>query len=84
MEQNTVVLTRADFDRLMGDLSLLFDAVKEMSGVIMSYDSTGFISEENYRKAIDYAVQCTDLEKYWLRATMTQHCRLPDYRRDAT
>lgn len=77
MEQNKVVLTKADFVRLMGDLSLLFDAVKEMSGVISSYESAGYISPENISIAIENASKCLELEEYWLRAIMTEHCRMP-------
>lgn len=39
MENENIVLTKADYLRLMGDLSLLFDAVRELSGVISSYES---------------------------------------------
>ena len=45
MESENIVLTQADYLRLMGDLSLLFDAVRELSGTISSYESAGFISE---------------------------------------
>ena len=39
MESENIVLTQADYLRLMGDLSLLFDAVRELSGTISSYES---------------------------------------------
>ena len=55
MENENIVLTKADYLRLMGDLSLLFDAVRELSGVISSYESSGFISGENITEAREYA-----------------------------
>lgn len=78
MEQENIVMTRADYLRLMGDLSLLFDAVKEMSGTLMSYESTGFISNESIRSAMDYASKAAELDGYWLRATKLCHVTMPE------
>ena len=47
MNKENIVMTGADYTRLMGSLNLLFGAVKEMSGVLMGYESTGFISPDS-------------------------------------
>ena len=78
MENENIVLTKADYLRLMGDLSLLFDAVRELSGVISSYESSGFISGDNITEAREYANQCLVLDKYWSRAIYTAHARMPE------
>lgn len=82
MESENIVLTQADYLRLMGDLSLLFDAVRELSGTISSYESTGFISEENITEARDYAEKCLSLDKYWSRAIYATHARMPEIRKE--
>lgn len=82
MENENIVLTKADYLRLMGDLSLLFDAVRELSGVISSYDSSGFISGENITEAREYANQCLSLDKYWSRAIYATHARMPEIRKE--
>ncbi len=82
MENENIVLTKADYLRLMGDLSLLFDAVRELSGVISSYESAGFISGENITEAREYANQCLALDKYWSRAIYTAHARMPENRKE--
>lgn len=78
MEKENIVMTRADYVRLMGDLSLLFDAVKDMSGTLMSYESAGFISNESIRSAINYAAKAVELDGYWLRATKVCHVTMPE------
>ena len=78
MEKENIVMTKADYLRLMGDLSLLFDAVKEMSGVLMSYESTGFISQDNVISAVDYAAKSVELDNYWIRATKSCHIKMPE------
>ena len=82
MENENIVLTKADYLRLMGDLSLLFDAVRELSGVISSYESSGFISGENITEARDYADKCLSLDKYWSRAIYATHARMPEIRKE--
>ena len=51
MNKENIVMTGADYARLMGSLNLLFGAVKEMSGVLMGYESTGFISPDSLQMA---------------------------------
>lgn len=82
MESENIVLTQADYFRLMGDLSLLFDAVRELSGTISSYESAGFISKENITEARDYAEKCLSLDKYWSRAIYATHARMPEKRKE--
>ena len=82
MESENIVLTQADYLRLMGDLSLLFDAVRELSGTILSYESAGFISEENITEAREYAEKCLLLDKYWSRAIYATHARMPEIRKE--
>ena len=82
MENENIVLTKADYLRLMGDLSLLFDAVRELSGVISSYESSGFISGENITEARDYADKCLSLDKYWSRAIYATQGRMPEKRKE--
>ena len=75
MESENIVLTQADYLRLMGDLSLLFDAVRELSGTISSYESAGFISEENITEATVQTVHSfyqVLLRNTLLQVTMTE------------
>jgi hypothetical protein len=78
MGKENIVMTKADYVRLTGDLSLLFGAVKEMAGVIASYEGTGFISEESLNNAREYAMEALSVDGYWLRATTSIHVKMPD------
>lgn len=83
MNKGNIVMPEADYVRLMGNLNLLFGAVKEMSEVLMSYESTGFISPDSIRKAQEYASEAIELDRYWLRATVTKHIKMPDWKGEA-
>lgn len=83
MNKGTIVMTQADFVRLIGNLNLLTDAVKEMSGVLMGYESTGFISPDSLRAAQDKASMAIELDRYWMRANVTRHVTFPDKKGEA-
>lgn len=83
MNKENIVMTGADYARLMGSLNLLFDAVKEMSGVLMGYESTGFISPDSLLTAQEQASMVIELDRYWMRAGVTKHITLPDKKGEA-
>ena len=83
VNKENIVMTGADYVRLMGSLNLLFDAVKEMSGVLMSYESVGFISPDSLKMAQDKASKAIELDRYWMRAGVMKHITLPDKKGEA-
>ena len=78
MNKENIVMTKADYVRLIGSLNLLFGAVKEMSGVLMGYESTGFISPNSLQMAQEKANEAVALDRYWMRANVSRHITLPD------
>ena len=83
MNKENIVMTGADYARLMGSLNLLFGAVKEMSGVLMGYESTGFISPNSLQMAQEKANEAVELDRYWMRANVSRHITLPDKKGEA-
>lgn len=83
MSKGTVVMTQADYVRLIGNLNLLTDAVKEMSGVLMGYESTGFISPDSLQMAQDKANTAIELDRYWMKANVSRHITFPDKKGEA-
>jgi len=83
MNKENIVMTGADYARLMGSLNLLFDAVKEMSGVLMGYESTGFISPDSLKTGQEQASMVIELDRYWMRANVSRHITLPDKKGEA-
>ncbi len=83
MNKENIVMTKADYVRLIGSLNLLCDSVKEMSGVLMSYESTGFISPDSLKVAQDKASMAIELDRYWMRADVSKHITFPDKKGEA-
>ena len=83
MNKENIVMTKADYVRLIGSLNLLCDSVKEMSGVLMSYESTGFISPDSLKIAQDKASMAIELDRYWMRADVSKHITFPDKKGEA-
>lgn len=83
MNKENIVMTKADYVRLIGSLNLLCDSVKEMSGVLMSYESTGFISPDSLKLAQDKASMAIELDRYWMRADVSKHITFPDKKGEA-
>ena len=83
MNKENIVMTKADYVRLIGSLNLLCDSVKEMSGVLMAYESTGFISPDSLKLAQDKASMAIELDRYWMRADVSKHITFPDKKREA-
>ena len=54
-----------------------------MSGVLMAYESTGFISPDSLKVAQDKANMAIELDRYWMRADVTKHITLPDVKGEA-
>lgn len=78
MNKENIVMTKADYVRLIGSLNLLCDSVKEMSGVLISYESTGFISPDSLKVAQDKAAMAIELDRYWMRADISKHITFPE------
>ena len=80
MNKENIVMTGADYARLMGSLNLLFDAVKEMSGVLMGYESTGFISPDSLKTAQEQASEAEPSDEYdiWLRKIKEANQKIDD------
>lgn len=78
MNKENIVMTKADYVRLIGSLNLLCDSVKEMSGVLMAYDSTGFISPDSLKMAQEKASMAIELDRYWMRADVSKHITFPE------
>ena len=83
MNKENIVMTKADYVRLIGSLNLLCDSVKEMSGVLMAYESTGFISPDSLQMAQEKANEAIELDRYWMRANVSRHITLPDKKGEA-
>lgn len=83
MNKENIVMTKADYVRLIGSLNLLCDSVKEMSGVLMAYESTGFISPDSLKLAQDKASMAIELDRYWTRADVSKHITFPDKKGEA-
>ena len=83
MNKENIVMTKADYVRLIGSLNLLCDSVKEMSGVLTSYESTGFISPDSLKLAQDKASMAIELDRYWMRADVSKHITFPDKKGEA-
>ena len=83
MNKENIVMMKADYVRLIGSLNLLCDSVKEMSGVLTAYESTGFISPDSLKLAQDKASMAIELDRYWMRADVSKHITFPERKEEA-
>jgi hypothetical protein len=83
MNNSNVFMTANDYARLIENLNFLSDAVKEMSGVLMGYESSGFISPDSLQMAQDKASKAIELDKYWMRADAIRYMTFPKKKGEA-